>query len=446
MRCRPPVEHAEQIALSHADVFRGHAPDAAAEWRWRRMAMDTVNRRCAGLDVHKDSVWACARADGRQFVEKFGTTSRELLRLGDWLAGHGVTIVAMESTGVFWKPVWNLLEDRFKVMLVNARHVKQVPGRKTDVSDCQWIAELLEHGLLEASFVPQRPQRELRDLTRQRTQLLGDRARVVDRIQKVLEDANVKLASVATDVMGKSGRAILDALVEGKLTAEQMAELVHRRMEAKKPLLREALAGKVTDHHRFMLKQLLGQVDHLDRLIAEFDARVEAVMSPLEREAVKRLDEVPGFDVRTGQNVIAEIGTDMARFPTPQHLASWAGMCPGNDESAGKRKGGRTRKANHWLKGALTQAAWGAGRTRRSYYSAQHRRLTARRGVKRATIAVAHSLLVTVHCLLSEPDRAYLDLGATYFEKLQSPEQQAEKLVRKLQRLGYVVEVKKPAA
>jgi len=409
--------------------------------------MDKVNPRCAGLDVHKDSVWACARVDGgAKWVERFGTSSRELLRLGDWLEGLGVTAVAMESTGVFWKPVWNLLEGRVALlMLVNARHVKQVPGRKTDVTDCDWLCQLLEHGLLKPSFVPDRPQRELRDLTRQRTQLLGDRARVVNRVQKVLEDANVKLASVATDITGKSGRAILDALVEGRLSPGQMAELAHRRMEAKKPLLREALAGRVTPHHRFMLRQLLDQLDHLDRQIESFDARVEEVMGPLEREAVARLDAVPGFDVRSGQNVLAEIGTDMSRFPSPHHLASWAGLCPGNDESAGKRRSGRTRRANHWLKGALTQAAWGASRTRRSYYSAQHRRLAARRGARRATIAVAHSLLLTTHRLLSGP-APYADLGATYFDKVRSPEQQAQQMVRKLQRLGYHVEVTRPAA
>jgi len=407
--------------------------------------MDKVNPRCAGLDVHKDSVWGCVRFGGEKSIEKFGTSSRELLRLGDWLASRGVTIVAMESTGVFWKPVWNLLEGRFELMLVNAQHVKQVPGRKTDVTDCDWISQLLEHGLLKASFVPDRPQRELRDLTRQRTQLLGDRARVVNRVQKTLEDANIKLASVATDITDKSGRAILNALVEGNLTPEQMAELVHKRMEPKKPALREALAGRVTPHHRFMLGQLLGQVDHQDRMIESFDARIEEVMSPLERESVKRLDEVPGFDVRTGQNLIAEIGTDMSRFPTAHHLASWAGMCPGNDQSAGKRRSGRTRRANRWLKAALTQAAWGASRTRRSYYSAQHRRLTTRRGVKRATIAVAHSLLVTTHCLLSNP-RPYADLGAAYFEKQQTPQQQAQRLLQKLQRLGYTVELKRPAA
>jgi transposase len=265
--------------------------------------MDRVNPRCAGLDVHKDTVFAAARIDGRrQEVMKFGTNSRELLRLGDWLAGLGVTVVAMESTGVFWKPVWNLLEGRVALMLVNAQHVKQVPGRKTDVKDCQWIAELLEHGLLRASFVPDRPQRELRDLTRQRTQLLGDRARVINRIQKTLEDANVKLASVATQIMGKSGRAVLDALAEGKLSPEQMAELVHWRMEAKKPALREALAGRMGEHHRFMLKQLLGQVDDLDRMIEAFDARIEAVMNPLEHDVVKRMDAIPGFDRRTARS------------------------------------------------------------------------------------------------------------------------------------------------
>jgi transposase len=224
-----------------------------------------------------------------------------------------------------------------------------------------------------------------------------------------------------------------------------MAELVHKRMEAKKPALREALAGKVTGHHRFMLKQLLEQVDRLDRMVGSFDARIEEVMSPLGREAVRRLDQVPGFDVRTGQNVLAEIGTDMSRFPSPHHLASWAGICPGNDKSAGKRRSGRTRKANRWLKASLTQAAWGASRTRRSYYSARHRRITARRGAKRATVAVAHGLLVTAYCLLSDP-RPYADLGAGYFDQLQSPQRQAERMVRKLQRLGYSVELKRPAA
>jgi transposase len=409
--------------------------------------MERINPRCAGLDVHKDSAWACVRVDGQVvLLEKFGTGTRELLRLGDRLAGLGVTAAAMEATGVYWKPVWNLLEGRVPaLMLVNARHVKQVPGRKTDVKDCQWIAELLEHGLLRPSFVPGRPQRELRDLTRQRAQTLGDRARVVNRLHKTLEDANVKLGSVASDITGRSGRAILDALVEGKLSPEQMAELVHRRMEAKKPALREALAGRVTPHHRFMLSQLLGQLDHLDAMVEALDARAEEVMSPLEREAVKRLDAVPGIDVRSGQVIVAEVGTDMARFPSAQHLASWAGLCPGNDRSAGKRRSGRTRQANRWLKAALTQAAWAAGRTRRSYFSAQHRRLATRRGVKRATVAVAHSLLVTAYHLLAEHGREFVDLGVGHFEKKRTADEQAERMVRKLEKLGYAVDIK-PAA
>jgi transposase len=421
-----------------ADIFRWQAIDGGVRMR-------KVYPRCAGLDIHKDSVWACARIDGKQFTEQFGTSSKELLRLCDWLVEKGVTIAAMESTGVYWKPVWNLLEGHVELMLVNAAHVRQVPGRKTDLTDCQWLADLLEHGLLTPSFVPLRPQRELRDLTRQRTQLLRDRARVVNRLQKVLEDANIKLASVASDITGKSGRAILDALMEGKFTPQQMAELVVKRMEAKKPALRDALDGRMTDHHRFMLRQLLGQLDSLDQMVEAFDARVEEVMSPLEREAVKKLDEVPGFDVRNGQNVIAEIGTDMSRFRTPHHLASWAGICPGNNESAGKRKSGRTRKANPWLKGALTQAAWGASRTRRSYYSAQYRRLAGRRGPKRASIAVAHSLLVTVHCLLSDP-KPYVDLGVDYFSGPRNPDEQAQKMIQKLKRLGYDVEVKRSEA
>jgi transposase len=407
--------------------------------------LDVINRRCAGLDVHKDSVWACVRVEGRQFIEKFGATSSELLRLGDWLVGHGATVAAMESTGVYWKPVWNLLEDRMALMLVNAQHVKKVPGRKTDISDCAWLAQLLECGLLKASFVPPRPQRELRDLTRQRTQLQGDRARVINRIQKTLEDANIKLASVATDITGKSGRAILDALAEGKLTPQQMAELVHRSMEAKKPAMREALVGKVTPHHRFMLSQLLGQIDALDQLILSFDQRIGEVMSPLEKAAIERLDGIPGFDLRTGQKVIAEIGADMSRFATPRHLASWAGMCPPNHESGGKRKSRHINKANKWLKSALTQAAWAASRTRRSYFSAQHRRLTTRRGVKRANIAVAHSLLVVAHCILSD-QTTYTDLGAGYFDKMRDPERQAEQMVKRLEKLGYAVEIKKAAA
>src|SRR5436305_5916361 len=407
--------------------------------------METKNPRCAGIDVHKDSLKVAARVDGQVFVQTFGATSAEIFAMADWLDSLGVKIVAMESTGVYWKPVWNLLEDRFELILANAHHVKSIPGCKTDVKDCNWVAELLEYGLVPRSLVPPRPQRELRDLTRQRTSLNEDRARVVNRVQKTLEDANIKLGSVATDSMGKSGRAILEALIEGKLTVDQMVQLVHKRMEAKKPALRAALEGRVTEHHRFMLRQALDQIDHLDRQIQDFDRRIDQVMSPLEREAVKRLDAVPGLDVRSAQIVLAEIGTDMSRFPSSRHLASWAGLCPGNHESAGKRRSGRTRQGNGYLKATLCQAGWGASRTRRSYFSAQHKRLTTRRGVKRANMAVAHSLLVTCYHLIKTP-QDYKDLGPDYFQKTPDPERSAQQMVKRLQKLGYSVKIERVAA
>jgi transposase len=331
-------------------------------------------------------------------------------------------------------------------MLVNPQHIRRVPGRKTDVTDSQWIAQLLEHGLLSPSFVPPKSQRQLRDLTRQRTQLLGDGARVINRVQKVLETANVKIASLISDLAGVSGRKVLTALAQGKLTPQEMAELVDRRMELKKPALREALAGNVGEHHRFMLRQLLAQLDHIDQQVEAFDLRIAEVMSPLERQTVKRLDEIPGFDVRTGQNVIAEIGTDMSRFPSAAHLASWAGLCPGNNQSGGKRKHGKTRQANRWLKAAMTQSAWGASRKRNSYFAVQHRRLAKRRGVKRASIAVAHSLLGVAYELIKHPDLVYTDLGADHFDKTSSVERQVQQMLRRLKRLGCDVEIKRPAA
>ena len=329
-----------------------------------------VNARCCGIDVHKETAVACVRAtaaDGRVTVDvrTFGTTTRALLKLGDWLAERRVTAVAMESTGVYWKPVWNLLEGRatadgeaISLMLVNARHVKNVPGRKTDVKDCQWLAQLLAAGLLSPSFVPERPLRELRDLTRQRAQLIGDKTRFANRLQKVLEDANVKLASVASDVLGVSGREMLRAIVEGRQTPAQMADLARGAMRRKIPALTDALAGGTNAHHRFMLGTPLGQVEHAERQIAAFDARIEQVMTPLEREAVARLDAIPGFDKRAAQNVLAEIGTDMSRFPTAGHLASWAGLCPGNNESAGK-SGQKEREKGEGKRGRPSNQATG---------------------------------------------------------------------------------------
>jgi transposase len=403
--------------------------------------MDTIYPHCAGLDVHKDSVMVCVRhlhgTAVRQEVREFGTTTRALLALGDWLEAEGVTHVAMESTGVYWKPVWNLLEDRLTVWLVNAQHVRQVPGRKTDVKDCQWIAQLLQHGLLRPSFVPDRPQRELRDLTRQRTQLLAEKGRVANRLQKVLEDANIKLGSVASDVLGVSGRAMLRALIAGSTDAPAMADLARRRLREKLPALREALTGKVTDHHRFMLKLLLEQVEHLEGLVGALDGRIEAVLRPFEQAAIQRLDTIPGVDVRAAQSLVAEIGTDMSRFPTAGHLAAWAGLCPGNHRSAGKRKRGRVLEGNRWLKGTLTQTAWAATRTKGTYLSGQYRRLAGRRGKKRAVIAVGHSQLVSAYHMIAQKVD-YHDLGAAYFDTLER-DRRAKHFVKRLEAMGYHV-------
>lgn len=410
--------------------------------------MDTLHHHCAGLDVHKDSVYAAVRhlnPDGsvRQEVRAFATTTSALLALADWLAQEQVTHVAMESTGVYWKPIWNVLEDLFEVMVVNAHHVKQVPGRKTDVKDCQWIAQLLQHGLLRPSFVPDRPLRELRDLTRQRAQLIQEKSRVANRIQKTLEDGNIKLASVASDVLGVSGRKMIQAIIDGKLGAEQMADLAVQKLRKKIPELREALSGKVTTHHRFMLRQLMQHVKHLEQQIEAYDLQIEAVMSPLEHSAVTMLDEMPGIDVRAAQNIIAEIGTDMSRFPSAGHLASWAGMCPGNNASAGKRKSGKTREGNRWLKRTLMQCAWAGARTRGSYYQVQYRRLAGRRGKKRAAIAVAHSQLVTVYHMLRE-GTAYTELGANHFDKL-AESRRTRHFVKALEHMGYRVTLDKAA-
>lgn len=414
--------------------------------------MELLHRCCCGLDVHKASVVACVRrVDGpgaaavREEVRTFGTTTSALLALGDWLAAEGVAAAAMESTGVYWKPVWNLLEGRVaSLILVNARDVKQVPGRKTDVKDCQWIAQLLSCGLLRASFVPDRPQRELRDLTRTRASLLQDKSRLANRLQKALEDANVKLGDVASNVLGASGRDMIRALVEGKRSADEMADLARNRLRAKIPQLREALAGRVGEHHRFMLGLLLDEVEHLESTIAKLDERIEAVMGPLEKAAIEVLDEVPGVDRRAAENVLAEIGTDMSRFATSGHLAAWAGLCPGNNQSAGKRRSGRMMEGNRWLKATLNQCAWAASRTKDSYFAAQHRRVKSRRGAKRATMAVAHAQLCVFWQLLRH-GQAYEDLGRDYFERLDE-DRTKRTLVKRLEKLGYHVTLQKNEA
>lgn len=407
--------------------------------------MDIIYQRVAGLDLHKETIVAAVRCIGpagklEADLRTFGTMTRDLLELLDWLAAHGVTHVAMEATGVLWKPAWNVLDGHFELLLVNPRELKQVPGRKSDVKDAQWIAQLLQCGLLRSSFVPGRPQRELRDLTRHRAQLQGEHTRAANRIHKLLEDANIKLGVVASDILGVSGREILDALAAGEEDAAKLAQSARGRMKPKIPRLELALQGKFGDHHRFMLKQLLSHLGHLEEQISQFNARIEELMVPfVDEELQEKLDAVPGVDLNTIQNVVAEIGVDMDQFPSDAHLSSWTGICPGNEESAGKRKRSRTTKGNRWLRRALTQAAWAATHTKDSYLGAQYHRLAGRRGKKRALVAVAHTLLVIIyHIIKYRVD--YQDLGADYFLRLE-PERQKRYLVKRLEQLGYEVQL-----
>ena len=403
--------------------------------------MESLYPRCAGIDVHKANVVVCVRCGDRpgtpaEEVRTFSTMTRDLLALADWLVERGVTHAAMESTGVYWKPVFNLLEGRCRVILVNAEHIKRVPGRKTDVKDCQWIAQLLQHGLLKASFVPPEPIRGLRDLTRQRTQLIGERAAAANRIQKVLEDANIKLAAVATDVLGVSGRDMLDALIAGETDPAKLADLARKRLREKLPALQLALQGRVTEHHRFLLRLHLDHVDHLAELIDRLGARIEDALAPF-AEAAERLQTIPGVHQRVAETVVAELGPDLAAFPTADHLASWAGMCPGNNESAGKRRSGHTTKGNRWLKRILVQAAWAASHTKGTYLAAQYRRLAKRRGRKRALVALGHTLLVIIYHVLTR-GTTYAELGPDFLDRLE-PERLTRQLVKRLQNLGHKV-------
>jgi transposase len=405
--------------------------------------MDTVFAKVAGLDVHHQFITVAVRRrleTGKPFAEvrTYATMTRDLRAMADYLQALGVTHVALESTGVLWKPVWNILDGRFTLLLVNPRHVKQVPGRKSDVSDAEWIAQLLQCGLLRGSFVPRRELRELRDLTRFRAQLASEQTRLANRIHKALEDANIKLGAVASDILGKSGRAMLRALIRGELAPEKLAELAEGRLRAKIPELKLALEGHFGDHHRFLVEHLLGHLDELERHVEEISSRIAEQLRPLlDGARLARLDAIPGVNRTTIENVIAEIGVDMSVFPDEHHLSSWAGICPGNEESAGKRLRVRTTRKNRWLRRALVEAAWAAGRAKRSYLGAQYRRLSARRGKKRALLAVGHSLLVIFyHMLKSEVE--YRDLGVEYFERL-DPERLRRSLVKRLERLGYQV-------
>jgi transposase len=410
--------------------------------------MEVVFPRCCGLDIHKRTVVACRIVSGpdappQKDVRTFGTMTDDLLALADWLAAAGVTHAALEATGVYWQPLWNLLEDRFALLLVNASHVRQVPGRKTDVKDAEWLADLLRHGLLRASFVPPRPQRELRELTRYRTSLVRERSREANRIQKTLEGANLKLGDVASNVLGVSGQAILRALVAGTTDPAALAELARGRLRDKRADLERALAGAVGPHQRFLLGEQLRHLAALDDSIARVSAEIAARVRPV-AAALEALDTIPGVARRTAEALVAEVGTDLARFPSAAHLASWAGLCPGNHQSAGKRQSGRTRKANPWLRAALTEAAQGAGRTKQTYLGAQYRRLAARRGAKRAAVAVGHSILVIAYHLLTTGE-VYTDLGPNYFDE-RARDAVQRRLVRRLEALGYAVQLQRPAA
>lgn len=411
--------------------------------------MEVIYERCAGLDVHKKSVTACriTPAEGRGWQKekrRFGTMTDELLQLADWLRAGQVKAVAMESTGVYWKPVFNILESEFEVILVNARHIKYVPGRKSDVSDAQWIGELLPHGLLKASYIPERPQRDLRDLIRYRTALIQERTREINRVQKVLEDANVKLASVATNVMGVSGREMLAAIIAGKDDPQALADLAKGRLRAKIPQLERALQGRVRDSHRMLLQLHLEHIDELSRKVERLNEEIEQQMRPFdEDEQLRRLDEIPGVGRDVAQVILAELGNDMSRFPSSAHAASWAGLAPGKNESAGKNRSGKITPGNKHLKVALVQAAHAVGRTKGNYLAAQFRRLAARRGKKRAAIAVAHSILIIAYHMLRDGTE-YRDLGGDYFEKRNKVQLQRH-LVKRLEGLGLQVSLQ-PAA
>jgi transposase len=398
--------------------------------------------RCCGIDVHQASLAVCVsiKEEGKSEKHKLrcGTTTAELLRLSDWLHQHRVTHVAMEATGVYWKPVWHVLDGQFEQLLANPTQVKALRGRKTDLKDGERIADFLQHGLLQGSFVPPQSIQQLRDLTRSRTMLKQEQVRVNNRIRKVLEDANVKLSSVLSDVMGVSGREMLRAIIQGQTDPAELAELARGRLRGKIPLLQQAARGSLNEHHRFLIEQWMAMWDELAVRIANFEQRIEAQMRPFE-PVVNTWSSLPGIDRVTAWTLVAEMGADMTQFPTAAHAASWAGLCPGQEESAGKRRSGRTRRGNVWLRRALSQAAWGASVTKGSYFKASYHRLAARKGKKRAIVAVAHSLLVTGYILLWTGTK-FQDLGADYFDRLHR-ERLTKRLVKRLERLGHKVSV-----
>ena len=452
--------------------------------------MQIIHRCCCGLDVHKKLIVACLislneAGEFQKEIRHFPTMTKDILALADWLTSAGCTHVAMESTGVYWRPIWNLLEGQFELLLVNAQHIKAVPGRKTDIKDAEWIADLLQHGLLRPSFVPPAPQRHLRELTRYRSTLLAERARLVNRLHKVLEDTNLKLTAVVTNIMGLSARDMLDALLQGETNPEVLAKLARGKLRKKREDLEQALVGRVDDHHRFLRTRLLTHIDFLDEQVADCNGKIEQFLSapsdekaelvssasddqrqeqalvsstpvgtgsmlaqdqvpeegpkvPLSyQQAIALLDSIPGVNQRIAEIFLAEVGTDMQRFPTAGHLASWVGICPGNHQSAGKQIRGTTRKGDRWLRHALIEAAQGAMRTKGTYLSAQGRRLTHRRGKKRAVVAVAHSILIIAYHVLQR-QQPYQDLGSNYFDERERSAV-ARQSVHRLEQLGFKV-------
>jgi transposase len=410
--------------------------------------MEVLHAHCAGLDVHKESVVACVRhmADSKvtTSVKTFKTTTQELMALSNWLSAEGATHIAMEATGVYWKPVWHILSDgEFELILANAAHVKNVPGRKTDVNDATWLADLMAHGLIRASFVPDEPTQQMRDLLRTRKQMVRERSSHVQRIQKTLEDANIKLDSVVTDILGLSGRRIIEALIAGQTMPQALASLAHRRIHASADELEAALRGRVTRHHRFLLKLHLDQIDALDAALARIDEEVGANVEPF-RTAVEMLSTIPGISTLSAEVIVAEIGIDMSHFETAGHLISWAGLCPKNDESAGKRRSNRMKKGAPWLKTTLIQCAWAASRKKNSYLQAQYLRIRSRRGAKKAIGAVAASMLTAAYHMLKD-GTLYQDLGADHFDN-RAKGKHVLRLVNRLQNLGFDVQITPLAA
>lgn len=406
--------------------------------------MRVTYERCCGLDIHKKTVVACVITPEGQETRTFGTTTVRLQELATWLTERGVSQVAMESTGVFWQPIYNVLESySFDLSVVNAQHIKAVPGRKTDVKDAEWIADLLRHGLVRGSYIPNREQRELREAVRYRITLIEERSRVINRVQKLLEGANIKLSSVASDVVGVSGRAILEGMVRGEADPRALAELAKGRLHTERSMLEEALDGVMGAHQRLLLESQLRHLDFLDAEVARLDEEVKRRTTPF-NDVLTRLDTIPGIGRRIAEILVAEVGTDMSRFPTAAHLASWARVCPGNNESAGKRKSGSTGPGNRWLRTSLVEAARAASRTRQTYLAAHYQRLATRRGAKRAAMAVAHTILIIVYRLLKD-GTTYHDLGPNYFDERRQRDV-VHRAVQRIQRLGYDVTLQPQAA